>query len=108
MRNKCLVLVFLCCFAGLVFAEGQKKNQVELVIKPGERWLSRIWILFIPVSQGLQIAAWIEDQDGAPVHYIGKRTECETELEKRAPKADVPRRFRYGGINSLGWKRLMG
>jgi hypothetical protein len=94
MSNKYLASILLCvlgcCFPGFVFGEGQKKTQLELIIKPGEHWLSPMWILFIPIAKGPQFAAWIEDKDGGYLFTIGISERSARQNWKSAPKGGRP------------------
>ncbi len=62
----------------------------RVIVVPGKNWMTRMWIAFIPVSKGPQLAAWIETADGEYVATLTATARTAENEWRAAPDAGRP------------------
>ncbi|WP_157784158.1 DUF2271 domain-containing protein [Treponema primitia] len=90
-KNKCFLLFWvLILFVTVVGIAQNSNNRIEIYIEPGKHWMERMWILFIPINNPPQAAAWIEDTNGNYISTITVTNRSAKNTWRSAPKAGRP------------------
>ena len=84
-------------FAAFVWAlplaaeTGRKPSlAARVTVVPGENWTTRMWIAFVPVSKGPQLACWIETADGRYVATLTATARSADDDWRGAPEEGRP------------------
>jgi len=88
----CLGAIYLTCATGNSKEQPQGfENQMELIVEPGEHWISKMRIfLFISKNNSPQLAAWIEDSEGNYVSTIAVSEKSAKDKWISAPREGRP------------------